>query len=126
MDRPNSRVSAWLAITQGFFYIAPGLWNLLLRRKYVRVHGLHSDFWLLNAHGLWLLLVGGALMSAGWRRQLTAEVRLLGLCGAVALAANDAVTGVIGRLPARIYVIDLVIEVAFAARWTWCLVWRGD
>lgn len=77
---------------QGGSYVAFGLWSLVARRHYRRVHRLESNQWILNAHGMWLTAVGATLLWAAARDEVALpELRLLSLGTAAGLAANDAV-----------------------------------
>ena len=89
------------------------VWNEIFVARRV-AHSVHT--WMLNAHGMWMLLVGGTLaLGAARDRADAAELRLLGIGSALALAlaVNDAVAA-----PAPIYRSDLIFESALAAGWT--------
>lgn len=102
------------ASVQGASYIGFAVWSLLGRGHYRRTHSLgRTDAWVLNAHGMWMLLVGSVLALAANRGHTDeAELRVLGLGSAVGLAINDAVAA-----PAPIYRSDLIFESAIAAAW---------
>jgi hypothetical protein len=113
-----------LAVFQGGSYIAFGLWSLVARRSYRRIHRLDSDDWVLNAHGMWLVLVGSVLAAGGLGRPSDrAELRLLALGAALGLAANDAISAATGELPS-IYYSDLAYEMVLAILWP--VAWRLD
>jgi hypothetical protein len=105
-----------LAALQGGSYLGFGLWSLLGRKHYVRLHRLERDGWLLNAHGVWLVVVGTALAIAGYRREVQTPLRALGVGAAMGLAADDAISAA-RRGVAPIYHADLAWEVALAAGW---------
>jgi hypothetical protein len=113
MSRRRASWESRVYIAQGLWYLLPGLWSLLARDHYRRVHRLTSDYWIDRAHALWLTLVGAVLTSAGLRQQVTFEIRLLGFGTAAGLSG---VTGLVQRREgvARVYVLDLLGELAFA------------
>ncbi len=109
------RLARALAVAQGASYLYFGLWSLVRREHYREVHALRSDDWVLNAHGGWLLAVGGVLVRGGARpASRDRSLPLLGMASAVALAANDAL--LVGRI-APIYRLDLAYEISLAALW---------
>ena len=110
--------SRMVAAVQGASYIYFSGWLFLRREEYRRTHHLSAESWLLNAHGGWMLIVGATLVRAAARdRTDEAEVRLLGIGSAVALASNDAVGAVRREVP-PIYCADLAWESALATLWS--------
>lgn len=104
--------SGALALIQGGSYIAFASWSLLARRHYRRVHELDASQWILNAHGMWMLLVGTVLVTAGARGEMhRSELRLLAAGSALGLATNDAVAAVTEGV-APIYRRDLAWELS--------------
>lgn len=97
------------------------LWSLAGRRNYRQTHNIErTDTWVLNAHGMWMLLVGTALtLGAARDRSTDVELRALALGSAVGMALNDAVAA-----PAPIYRSDLIFEAVLAAAWP--LAWKAD
>ena len=117
VHRSAARGLRGIALAQGSSYLAFGLWSLLARRHYRRIHRLSGDDWLLNAHGMWLVVIGGTLARAAWRREVVSTAADgLGLAAALGLAADDLWSS---RSPglARIYRADLAWEAALAAGW---------
>jgi hypothetical protein len=124
VDMRRASLAGRVSLAQGLYYITPGLWALLARERYKRAHGLRSDDWVLHAHTMWLLLVGGALVVAGYRRQVSPEARLLGVGAAAGLQLVTALTARTGRLTSRIYYGDLPGELALLT--LWAVAWRRE
>lgn len=113
----GSKTRRALAGVQGASYLYFGLWALLGRSDYRRVHRLRGAPWLLTAHGVWLTLVGTTLGQAAVAdRANQPEVRLLGLGAALGLAATDGLTAATSTV-APIYYADLAYEASLAGGW---------
>jgi len=110
-----------LALLQGASYIGFSIWSFAARGHYRRIHNIErTDAWVLNAHGMWMLLVGVSLsLSAASDRPDAVEVRTLALGSALGLGLNDALAA-----PSSIYRSDLVFEAMIAAAWP--LAWLSD
>ena len=120
MTKRGPIIATWLSIAQGIVYIASGLWVLVAKRNYQEIHQLNSDFPIITMHGVWLLLVGGILVIAGYRRQKSPEVRLLAFGAALGILLTDIVSNSVVGL-AQIYYTDMMIEFVFVV--LWLLVW---
>ena len=103
-----------LALLQGASYIGFSIWSLAARGHYRRIHNIErTDAWVLNAHGMWMLLVGISLsLSAANDRTSAVEVRTLALGSALGLGLNDALAA-----PSSAYRLDLLFEAMIAAAW---------
>jgi hypothetical protein len=115
--RGIGRIAPWLSGLQGLYYFGPGLWAVFAMRSYEAAHKLHSDYWLVLAHGLFLMLIGCILILAGLRGALTVEIKLLALGMAASFVAASVISVIHTGLP-LIYRWDLVIESVFAVLWT--------
>ena len=102
-----------LSVAQGLWLLVPGLWLGLFPEHYRQVHEVERDYWIERVHALWLTLVGSVLITAGLRRRSSFETRLLGLGSSAGLAAADIAAARKTGL-ARIYMVDLLGELAFA------------
>ena len=91
------------------------LWAVLFRRHYRQVHQLHTDDWVLNAHAMWLLLVGSQLVRSSLQADGDAAGHV-GFGAAAGLAATDFITERTSDL-APIYRSDMVFESLIAAAW---------
>lgn len=113
--RPS--LASAVAVAQGGSYVGFGGWLLLARDHYQRVHRLRGSTWVLNAHAMWMVLVGAVLVSGGLRgRSERPEIRQLGCGAALGLAINDVASGVAEGV-APIYYSDLAWELSLAALW---------
>ena len=98
-----------LALEQGLYYAATGVWPLLHMRSFERVSGPKVDDWLVKTFGALLGVVGATLALAGARRALTPELRLLALGSAAVLGTADVVYAAGGRIR-RVYLLDALVE----------------
>ena len=105
-----------LALGQGLFYAATGVWALVHIRSFEAVTGPKSDTWLVKTVGVLVTVIGAVLALAGWRRRVEPEPALLAAGSAVALATIDTVYATKGRI-SKVYLLDAVVEVALAAAW---------
>ena len=105
-----------LALGQGLFYAATGVWALVHMRSFEAVTGPKVDTWLVKTVGVLVTVIGAVLALAGWRRQVEPEPALLAGGSAVALATIDTVYATRGRI-SKIYLLDAAVEVALAVAW---------
>jgi hypothetical protein len=105
-----------LAMAQGAYYAATGVWALVDIDSFQAVTGPKVDQWLVKTVGVLVTAIGGALGLAGWKRRVTPEVRLLAFGSALGLAGIDIYYVAKGRI-ARIYLADAAAELAMAAGW---------
>src|SRR5438270_10614638 len=111
-DRQNA-----LAIGQGIYFAATGVWPLIDMRSFEAVTGPKVDKWLVRTVGVLVAAIGGTLISAGARRMVTAEIAGLAVGSAAGLAAIDIVYAAKGRI-SRIYLADAAAEAALIAAWS--------
>jgi hypothetical protein len=105
-----------LAIGQGVYYLATGIWALVSIRTFEAVTGPKADRWLVKTVGVLVAVIGGVLILAGRRRRVEPESVVLAAGSAAGLAAIDTVYAVKGRI-AKIYLLDALTEVALVAAW---------
>ena len=106
-----------VALVQGGFYAVTGVWALVDLDSFMAVTGPKTDHWLVKTVGALVTVIGGVLLTAGWRRRVTRDVLLLGIGTAVSLATIDVVYASTGRI-SRIYLLDAVAEVGLAIAWS--------
>jgi hypothetical protein len=111
-----SRASRRLALAQGAFYLATGVWPLVHMRSFEVVTGPKVDRWLVRTVGGLLGVVGGALGSAARHGRVTPEIRALGAGTAAVLAVIDC-TYVARKRISPIYLLDAAAEVGLVAGW---------
>ena len=113
----NGFSAVGVALVQGWFYVATGVWALVDLDTFMAVTGPKTDLWLVKTVGALVTVIGIVLLSAGWRRRVTREILLLGIGAALSLATIDVVYASAGRI-SKIYLLDAVAEVGLAAAWT--------
>ena len=108
--------AATLALVQGAFYVATGLWALVDLDSFMAVTGPKVDHWLVKTVGVLVTLIGAVLLLA-WRRQrVTAEIVFLAVGCALSLAAVDVIYVSNGTI-LPVYLLDAVAEVGLALAW---------
>jgi hypothetical protein len=105
-----------LALIQGVFYLATGLWPIVDIHSFQLVTGPKTDLWLVKTVGVLVSVIGMVLISAWRRRSIESEVALLGGGSALGLAVIDLVYSLSGRISA-VYLGDAVVEIGLAALW---------
>jgi hypothetical protein len=105
-----------IAVLQGVYFLATGVWPLLSRRSFEAVTGPKADFWLAQTVGILVAGVGSAILQAKRRGRITPEIELLGVASAAGLGLVDLVFVARGRI-SRIYLIDALAEAALVGGW---------
>ena len=113
-----------LALAQGAFYVATGVWPILHMRSFEAVTGEKTDDWLVKTVGAMIGVAGVVMMAAGLRRRVTPEIALLAAGSAAALAAVDVIYTQKRIIP-NIYLADAVVEAGLIGAWTAAAA-RGD
>jgi hypothetical protein len=113
----NRYSAVGVAMVQGGFYAVTGVWALVDLDSFMAVTGPKTDLWLVKTVGALVTVIGGVLLTAGWRRRVTRDVLLLGIGTAVSLATIDVVYASAGRI-SKIYLLDAVAEVGLAIAWS--------
>lgn len=104
-----------VAIAQGAFFVATGLWPIVHMRSFERVSGRKRDHWLVKTMGGLIAVVGGTLIAAGMRGRQR-ETALLGASSASALAASDVIYASRGVI-SKVYLVDAAAELTIVALW---------
>ena len=105
-----------IALVQGGFYAATGIWALVDLDSFMAVTGPKVDHWLVKTVGALVTVIGGVLLAAAGRRRVTSEIALLGAGCALSLAAIDVIYVSLGRI-SSIYLLDAIVEVGLAVAW---------
>jgi hypothetical protein len=107
-----------LALIQGLFYVATGVWPLVDIASFQMVTGPKTDLWLVRTVGVLVTVVGLVLILAWRRRQVPEEIIVLAVGCALGLAGIDIVYSLSGRISA-VYLADAGVEVGLATMWGW-------
>lgn len=105
-----------LAVGQGAFYAATGVWPLISRRSFEAVTGRKTDWWLVQTVGVLVATIGGVLTRAGAGGPVSPDLRRLAAGSALGLAAIDVVHVTRGRI-SKVYLLDAAGELALVAAW---------
>jgi hypothetical protein len=116
-DRPyRPDLASALAVGQGAFYLATGVWSLVHDRSFQAVTGPKVDVWLVKTVGSLVGVAGAVLLAAGLRRSVPTELRAIAAGSAAALATIDVVFASRGRI-FPIYLADAIVEIGLVAAW---------
>jgi hypothetical protein len=105
-----------LALLQGGFYAASGIWALVDLDSFMAVTGPKTDHWLVKTVGILVTVIGAALLLAWRRGRVPAEVILLATGSALSLAAVDVIYVSNGTI-SPVYLLDAAAEVGLALAW---------
>jgi hypothetical protein len=108
-----------LALAQGLFYLATGVWPLIDIVSFQLVTGPKIDLWLVRTVGVLVSVVGAVLIAASRTRRITPEIVMLAVGSALGLAAIDLRYALAGRISA-VYLADAVVEIGLSLAW-----WMG-
>jgi hypothetical protein len=107
-----------LALIQGVYYSATGIWPLLHMRSFEAITGPKADRWLVRTVGALVGVIGGALLSSARSGRTSPEIRGLAVGSAAALAAVDVIYVARRRIP-PVYLLDAAAECGLVAGWAW-------
>ena len=110
------RTGRRLALGQGLFFAATGLWPVVHLASFEKVTGPKPEGWLVKTVGLLLAATGGALALAS-RRPLAREWAVLGAGTAAALATVDVWYAGVRRRISPVYLLDAPVEIGIALGW---------
>ncbi|MBI3542810.1 MAG: hypothetical protein HY075_05990 [Deltaproteobacteria bacterium] len=109
-----------MAIGQGAFYLASGLWPLFDLESFEKVTGPKTDDWLVKTVGLLLATTGVVLLDAGFRAWTEDDLpgELVAIAGgeALVLGGVSSFYSLVGRI-SKIYLADAAVELALALAW---------
>ena len=71
-----------LAILQGIFYFATGVWPILSIRTFQMVTGPKTDLWLVKTVGVLIAVIGLVLTASGLHDRVTFEIVMLATASA--------------------------------------------
>jgi hypothetical protein len=105
-----------LAVLQGSYYAATGVWPLVSMRTFEAVTGPKTDRWLVNTVGLLVAVIGGALITSGLRRGPSNDLRWIAAGSAIALGGVDTYYALNGRI-SKVYLLDALAEAGLVTAW---------
>jgi len=105
-----------LALIQGLYFVATGVWPLVHITSFQMVTGPKTDLWLVKTVGVLISVIGAVLLTAYRSRRITNEIVLLATASALGLAGIDLVYALSGRISA-VYLGDAVLEIGLAVLW---------
>jgi hypothetical protein len=121
----RSAFASRLAVAQGTYWAASGIWPIFHLRSFEAVTGPKAAGWLVKTVGALIAAVGATLVVAGTRRRVTGEIAFLGASSAAALGGAGGWYAARGRIR-RIYLADAAIEALLVAGWGIAArPWRG-
>lgn len=106
----------WLALIQGAYFLATGLWPILSMRTFEAVTGPKTDDWLVKTVGVQVGVVGAVLIMAGLNARITPEVVTLAVGSALGLMSIDVWYVARAVIP-RVYLLDAAAEIVLVASW---------
>lgn len=106
----------WVAVAQGLYYLATGVWPLMSLRSFMAVTGPKVDGWLVQTVGLLLGVTGLVCLLSAWLGRFPPEVAVLAVGNALALTNIDIYFVAVGRIP-KIYLADVPPEALLIAGW---------
>src|SRR5687767_15668599 len=109
-----------LSIIQGFYFLLTGVWPLVSIRTFQMVTGPKTDLWLVKTVGALIAVIGGILIMAGFRGNVSPEIFLLAVASAFALTIVD-INYVSKGTISRIYLVDAVAEIVLICLWLICM-----
>ncbi|HEX8699947.1 MAG TPA: hypothetical protein VF815_13975 [Myxococcaceae bacterium] len=115
-ETEQASVESRLAVVQGSFDVVTGLWPIVHLRSFELVTGPKLEGWLVKTVGALITVIGGTLLSAGLRRRVTPEIRLLGMGSAAAFTLVDVIYTSKRRI-SPVYLLDAVVEAGLIAGW---------
>lgn len=105
-----------LALVQGIFYLATGIWPLIDIASFQMVTGPKTDLWLVRTVGVLVSVVGVVLLLGFRNRRVSDELLVLAVGCALGLAGIDLIYALSGRISA-VYLGDAAVELALAGLW---------
>ena len=105
-----------VALSQGIFYVATGLWPIVHLRSFEAVTGPKVDKWLVRTLGGLIAAVGATLIVGAFERRPSRALRVLGIGSAIALGAADVIYSAQHRI-SKVYLGDAAAEGALVTGW---------
>jgi hypothetical protein len=103
-----------VALVQGLYYLATGLWPIFHINSFLLVTGPKTDLWLVKTVGILVAVIGAVLLSSSRSRRITDEIILLAGGSALGLVIIDVVYA---RQISSVYLADAAAELCLVALW---------
>jgi hypothetical protein len=113
-----------VALVQGIYFLATGLWPLLHMESFLAVTGPKIELWLVRTVGVLVMVIGLVLVLSWRRREVSDEIVCLAVGSALGLAAIDIIY-VLARTIPPVYLADAALELALVVWWA-AARWRGQ
>jgi hypothetical protein len=91
------------------YYVATGLWAVILPSSFQKVTGPKTDIWLLKAFSLLIAIVGGVVGVFSRRSESLGEARFLAISSAATFAGIDVYYSTKGTI-SKVYLLDAVVQ----------------
>jgi hypothetical protein len=105
-----------VALVQGLYFLAIGLWPLVHSQSFQKVTGPKTDLWLTKTVGVLMMVIGAGLIAAGIAEQVLPPVILIAMAAALGLLVLDLVYA-LRRIISPVYAVDALVEAGFLAWW---------
>jgi hypothetical protein len=115
-------LSTYPPLAQGLYYLLMGLWPLVGPESYQQVTGHPGGVWLAEVIGVLLIVIGGTLCLAAYRKQGSPEVLFLAFGSAAGLVAVNI--HLVSRGLSTFYLLDAVLQAVLVGFWVYG--WRRD
>jgi hypothetical protein len=102
-----------VAVIQGVYFIATGLWPIINISSFEKVSGPKIDKWLVKTFGALVASIGLVLLLSNPENEVTKSV---GIVSAIALGLADTYYSLRKIIP-KIYLLDASIEFLFVILW---------
>ncbi len=112
----KSKFISKVAVVQGFFYLATGVWPIFSSKSFQKVTGPKRDLWLVKTIGVLVSIVGAVLVFSGLRNRVPTEARLMAAGTALGLGGSDVVYSVNGTV-SKVYLLDAISEALLVCLW---------
>jgi hypothetical protein len=109
--------AARVAMLHGGYLLAMGLWPIVGLDTFKKVTGPKPEGWLAKGVGACLANIGAAIGAAGARGKVSRELRILGASTGLTFAVMDFWYAGFRRRIARVYLLNGVAQLGFAALW---------
>lgn len=105
-----------IAVVQGCYFLATGIWPLVHIASFQKVTGRKTDLWLVRTVGVLATAIGAGLIATAIAQRFDPGVILIAMASALGLLGIDLIH-VFKRVISLVYVLDAVVQASFLAWW---------